>query len=107
MLLKFAKENQKMRVVFGCDFCHRVISDPAKAIYAWQVDRKTLEIPEGVIFVFHTNTCDQITLDNDNEQDKNLWQWAPLTRFPAELLNGLDKTWEQAQDEQTELQPKD
>lgn len=102
MLLKFVKENQKTKIVFGCDFCHKMISDPSKAIYAWKVNRKTLEIPEGTIFVFHNDTCDQITLDNDNEQNENLWQWAPLPRFPAALIDGLGIPWEQAQGEQRE-----
>src|SRR5579863_1043066 len=107
MLLKFVKENQKTKIVFGCDVCHRVISDPAKAIFAWKVDRKTREIPEGIIFVFHTDTCDHITLDNDNEQNKDLWQWAPLSQFPAAFMDGLGPIWKQAQEEQTARQAKD
>lgn len=107
MLLKFVKVNQQTKIVFGCDFCHRVVSDPAKAIFAWKVDRKTREIPEGIIFVYHIDTCDQVTLDNDNEQNENLWQWAPLLQFPAALVNGLGITWEQAQGEQAERLAKD
>ena len=104
MLLKFVKENQKTKIVFGCDFCQRVIFDPAKAIYAWKVDRKTLKIPDGIIFVYHIDTCDQVTLGNDNEENKDLWQWAPLLQFPAALMNGLGITWEQVQEEQSERQ---
>lgn len=104
MLLKFVKENEKRKIVFGCDHCQRVIPDPSKAIFAWKVDRKTRAIPEGVIYVYHTDTCDGITLDNDNEENKEHWQWAPLSRFPAELISGLGLSLEQLQEELAERQ---
>src|SRR5579872_5284548 len=104
MLLKYVKENQQMRMVFGCDYCRREISDLSKAIFTWRVDRKTGNIPDGSILIYHKDTCDHITVDNDNEENKDRWQWAPLTQFPAALLAGLGITREQVQEEQSERQ---
>lgn len=104
MLLKFIKENEKRKIVFGCDRCHRVISDPSQAIFAWKVDRKTGAIPDGIIYVYHNHTCDTITLNNDNEEDEDHWQWEPLSRFPVALINGLGMTLEQVQAELAERQ---
>jgi hypothetical protein len=98
MLLKFVKENEKRKIVFGCDRCHRVIHDLSQAIFAWKVDRKTGAIPDGIIYVYHNNTCDIITLDNDNEDNPELWQWAPLSHFPMELISGLGISLEQVQE---------
>lgn len=104
MLIKFVKVNQQMKFVFGCDYCHRVIPDPSNAIFAWRVNRKTGALLDGIIAVFHNDTCDAITLDNDNEENPELWQWKPLSRFPTALLDGLGITWEQVRTEQTERQ---
>lgn len=98
MLLKFVKENENRKIVFGCDSCHRVITDLSKAIFAWKTDRKTGVIPDGIIYVFHNNTCDYITLDNDKEDNPELWQWEPLSRFPAALISGLGLSLEQVQE---------
>jgi len=105
MLIKFVEKGQKKTVVFGCDFCHRVISDPSKAIFAWRVDRKTGAVLDGIIAVYHKDTCDAITLDNDNEEKPDRWLCEPLSRFPTALINGLGLTLESVQELLMECQP--
>lgn len=102
MLLKFVKEGQKTTIVFGCDRCHRVIPDLSQAIFAWRVDRKTRAMFDGIIAVYHNDTCDSILLDNNDEENPELWLCEPLSRFPTALLDGLGITWEQVRAEQTE-----
>jgi hypothetical protein len=108
-LIKLVYEDYRTKFVFVCDYCHKEITDPHMAMYAWRAKRGSNVPSDGIFYTLHKGVCDYATTEMDTNHAKSIytWKWMELVDLPGELIKDMGLTWEQAQGQLSEYKEKD
>lgn len=96
MIQMIHREGEPTHLAIFCDYCHKEITDPRYAMYAWRVNKEDWSIADGAIYFLHKGICDHATTDADNDHKLSLydWHWEELDELPGVIMQTLKITWE-------------